>query len=306
MELYMEQPIIRYKAPADRTPDTQYRDALKRILTEGIDVMPIHGEAAKMVVGIQLRYPMANGFPVITERDITGPFKGALGEHIGFLNGAQTIDELEKYGCPRMFWERWVTKEKCAIFDLPEGDLGTASYGAVWARFPSRDGKPFNQVEHLVRQMKEMPFLRTHRISNWYPPEVIGVKGTRRVVVAPCHGDIHVLAFPHTKELIVHHYQRSGDFPVGVAFNIIQYAAFGMMLAQVLGYTFRELVHTVSDAHLYESQIPFVEELISREPTAFPTVTLDPSITNIFDFRREHFTLADYHPHPKMKIPTPT
>jgi thymidylate synthase len=289
----------------ERTPDFQYQKALEKILREGRDVKPIHGEKAKMIVGIQLRYDIDNGFPVITERDMSGPFfKGAIGEHVAFLNGARTQAELEAFGCK--WWSKWVTKEKCDIFGLPTGDLGDGSYGAAWATFPTKEGTPFNQIAHVVQQIKERPYLRTHFISPWIPQYTIQHEGlTRKVVVAPCHGWIHVLCYPETKELSIHHFQRSGDFPVGVPFNMIQYAAFGMMIAQLTGYTFKEIVYTFSDAHIYESQYPFVEELLKREPKPFPTVTLDTSIINIFDFRPEHFTMTDYVGHPKMIIPTP-
>lgn len=103
----------------------------------------------------------------------------------------------------------------------------------------------------------------------------------------------------------MHHFQRSGDMPTGIPFNIIQYAAFTLMVAQYMDYTPRELVFTVSDAHIYERQYANVEELIKREPKKLPTVTLDPSIKNILDFRPEHFKLADYDPHPAMKVSTP-
>jgi thymidylate synthase len=288
-----------------RTPDTQYQDLLRKIMKEGRVVTPIHGEKAKMLVGQQLRYSMDNGFPVITERDLSGPlFRGALAEHVAFLNGARTQKQLEAFGCK--WWDRWVTKERTAIFNLPEGDLGDGSYGAAWASFPTKEGEPFNQIKHLVQQIKERPYLRTHFVSPWIPQYTLQHEGlTRRVVVAPCHGWIHVLAYPETKELTIHHFQRSADFPVGVPFNMIQYAAFGMMLGQILGYKLADVVYTFSDIHIYESQYEKVEELLAREPKRLPTMTLDPSVKDIFEFRPEHFTLSDYDPHPKMGIPTP-
>jgi thymidylate synthase len=294
-----------YKPLQDRTPDRQYQDILRKILREGREVKPIHGEKAKMLVGVQLRYDMSNGFPVITERDMSGNFfKGALAEHIAFLNGARTQAELEKFGCK--WWSKWVTKEKCAIFGLEEGDLGDGSYGAAWATFPTKEGKPFNQIANVVKQIKERPYLRTHFVSPWIPQYTLQHSElTRKVVVAPCHGWIHILAYPETKEITIHHFQRSGDFPVGVPFNLIQYGAFGLMIAQLTGYTFKDIVYTFSDAHIYESQYEKVEELLKREPKKFGTVTLDQNITNIFDFRPEHFTLTDYEAHPKMLIPTP-
>ena len=302
------------KPPSERTPDTQYRDLLQKIMEEGVEVSPIHGtlagnkggEKAKMLVGQQLRYKLENGFPVITERDLSGSmFAGALAEHIAFLNGARTQEQLEKFGCS--WWKKWVTKEKCDIFGLPEGDLGDGSYGAAWASFPTKEGEPFNQIENLVKQIKERPYLRTHFISPWIPQYALQHSGLRRkVVVAPCHGWIHVLAFPETKELVVHHFQRSADFPVGVPFNMIQYAAFGMMLGQILDYSLKEVVYTFSDIHIYESQYEKVKEILVREPRRLPTVSIkDKNIKDIFEFRPEHFQLSDYEPHEKMCIPTP-
>lgn len=290
---------------SDRTPDTQYQDALRRIMEEGEDVPVIQGGSARRVVGLQLHYNIDNGFPVITERDLSGNlFKGAIAEHVAFLNGARTQAELEKFGCK--WWSRWVTKEQCAKFNIPEGDLGDGSYGAAWTNFPTKEGKPFNQIEHLMTQLKERPFLRTHFVSPWIPQYTLQHSGlTRKVVVAPCHGWIHVFANEAKKELRIHHFQRSSDFPVGVPFNIIQYSAFGLMVAQLMGYALKEVVYTFSDAHIYESQFDLVKELLSREPRRLPTVTLASNVPDIFTFRPEHFTLTDYEPHPKMGIPTP-
>jgi thymidylate synthase len=93
--------------------------------------------------------------------------------------------------------------------------------------------------------------------------------------------------------------------PVGVPFNMIQYAAFTLMIAQILDYTPVEYLHTISVAHIYEGQCSYVEELLKREPRRLPTVTLDPTIKEILDFRPGHFTLTDYEPHEAMTVPTP-
>lgn len=251
-----------------------------------------------------MRFDMTNGFPLITERDLSKLVKGALAEHFAFLHGARTQKELEDWGCK--WWDRWVTAERCAIFKLPPGDLGPGSYGPAWTAFPTSEGEPFNQILEVIKQIQERPYLRTHMITTWIPQYAIQHSGrTRKVVVAPCHGTMHILVYPETKEISLHHMQRSGDMPVGVAFNLIQYASFLLMIGQILGYTPKELIYTVSDAHIYESQYPLVEELLKREPKRLPTMTLDPSIKNIMDFRPEHFTLSDYDAHPAMKIPTP-
>lgn len=273
----------------------------------GKETVVIQGQKAKTLMGHLLRFPMANGFPIITERDMSGKFfRAALGEHIGFLHGARTHEELKRFGCP--YWHRWVTEEKCAAFGLPAGDLGDASYGVAWTQFPTTEGPPFNQILGAVEVAKKMPLLRTNHITSWIPHYIHTVQGfERRVVVAPCHGDIYIRCFPETRELVITHVQRSADSPVGLAFNLIQYAAFGMMFAQVIGYTFTELVYFIVDAHIYEMQYPHVATLLEREPRKFPTVTLNPDISDILAFRPEHFELSpdSYDPHPAMEIPTP-
>jgi len=110
------------KPYADRTVDTQYQELLSRILKTGREVHPIQGGMSKMVMGHQMRFDMKNGFPLITERDMSGPFlKAALGEHIAFLNGARTQEELESFGCK--FWDRWVTKENVRYLVCPRVTL---------------------------------------------------------------------------------------------------------------------------------------------------------------------------------------
>lgn len=294
------------KPVIERTVDWQYHHLLRKILEEGVDVKPIQGEGSRMLLGAQMHFDLANGFPMITERDLGGRFMvGALGEHFAFLHGARTQEELKAFGCA--WWKKWVTKERCDIFGLPEGDLGPGSYGPAWTAFPTSEGEPFNQIEHVVKQIKERPNLRTHIISPWIPQYTLQHSGIppRKVVVAPCHGYLHILVFPETKQLSVHHFQRSGDVPVGVVFNIIQYAAFTMMIAQATGYTPKELVYTISDAHIYESQFEHVKQLLDREPRVFPTMLMDSTVTDLLDFRPEHFTITDYTPHEAMIIPTP-
>ena len=294
-----------YKDPQDRVPDSQYQDFLRKIMEEGEEVKPIQGEKAKRLIGAQLHYKLENGFPIIGERDMSGGMiRGAIAEHIAFLNGARTQAELEEFGCK--WWDRWLTKEQCAKFGLEEGDMGDGSYGAAWTNFPTSEGEPFNQIENISEQLEELPFLRTHFISPWIPQYTIAGEGKdRKVVVAPCHGWVHLLTNPEKKELTLHHFQRSGDIPVGVPFNMIQYGAMGLMAAQAIDYTLKEVVFTFSDAHIYESQYEYVKELISREPKKLGTVSLSRTCENIKDYRPDDFILTDYEAHPAMRIPTP-
>jgi thymidylate synthase len=127
--------------------------------------------------------------------------------------------------------------------------------------------------------------------------------------VAPCHGWVHIHINPDLGTLSLHHFQRSADAPVGLVFNLIQYAALTMMLAQVLGYRAHTLVYTTSDTHIYRRQMDDVLTLTSVQPQALPTVTFTEEgsqVRDLFAFRPQHFTVADYVPqNGRMKIWTP-
>jgi thymidylate synthase len=117
---------------------------------------------------------------------------------------------------------------------------------------------------------------------------------------------IFVSVDTESREISMNHIQRSGDVPVGVAGNLVQYSALLLMLAQVTGYRAKELVYYISDAHIYERQIPDVERLVATEPQKFPKLILDPNVENIFAFRREHFHVEEYEPRlERMNIWTP-
>ena len=284
---------------AERTPNTQYKALLQDILDRGIRSKSQAGTSAENPDGTDcitlfganpMRFDLSNGFPLITERSVKGFWKQAVGEIIGFINGARTQEELESYGCK--FWAAWVTEEKCAKRGLPAGDLGPGSYGAAFHDFPTAEGESFNQFKYIVQQIKERPHLKTHFITPWVPQYTIRVEGRQqKVVVCPCHGWLHIRIL--NNKLNLHMFQRSGDVPIGVPSNMIQYAALTMMLAQATGYEPGEYVHTISDAHIYVDQIDAVEEILKRETHPFPTVTLTNDTTDLFAFRNTDFVLGD-------------
>jgi len=287
------------KPYAERTTNTQYKALLQDILDRGIRSKSQAGTSAENPDGTDcitlfganpMRFDLSNGFPLITERSVKGFWKQAVGEIIGFINGARTQEELESYGCK--FWAAWVTEEKCAKRGLPAGDLGPGSYGAAFHDFPTAEGESFNQFKYIVQQIKERPHLKTHFITPWVPQYTVRVEGRQqKVVVCPCHGWLHIRIL--NNKLNLHMFQRSGDVPIGVPSNMIQYAALTMMLAQATGYEPGEYVHTISDAHIYVDQIGAVEEILKRETHPFPTVTLTSDTTDLFAFRNTDFVLGD-------------
>ncbi len=296
-----------YKPFSERVPDTQYRDLLKNILANGEFGETRQGPRAKTIIGAQMRFKLANGFPVITDRSIKSFWQKPIGELCAFINGARTREQLAEFGCT--WWDAWTSEEKTKKRGLEPGDIGPGSYGAAFHDFPTADGGSFDQFKHLVEQINEFPEMRTHFVTPWIPQYIVrGVGKLQKVTIAPCHGWIHVRIF--NDKLHLHMFQRSGDVPIGVPSNMIQYAALALMLEHLTGFEAVEYVHTISDAHIYEDQIEYLTEMLEREPLRLPTVVLSEEgkkVTDIHDFRMEHFELSDYEPHPSIpKIPVAT
>ncbi len=321
--------MIEYLPFENRTVDTQYEDLLRAIFGRGKDKKPIHAtlkentlkghEYAREYTGKAccLEYDLKNGFPIFGCRDLRELVTGAIGELSGFLNGVHTLDELTSYGCPKHFWKSWVTKEKCDIFDLKEGDLGDGSYGPALRAFPTPgrfmndQSDSFDQLSAINDTMEFCPASRTIMLTTWIPHLALGSniqKFPRKVAVAPCHGTFfHVHVFPELNEMEVTCVQRSADTPVGLQFNIAQWCTLGLVLSMIHGLKFTKFTYFISSAQIYDIQFDFVHKLLGREPRKFPTVTLHPDKHYEFpwELRKEHLRIEDYEPHPWFTIPTP-
>jgi thymidylate synthase len=296
-----------YKPLAARRPDVQYRERLRATLasTDYVQDTPqdegartLFGELAPMV------FPVSNGAPFITERDISDHWRAGIGELLGFINGATTHETLSReYGVT--WWKRWVTEAKCKKIGVPAGDIGPGSYGGAFHDFPMPDGSGFNQISHLVRQLRnpDMHKRRTIFVSPWIPFYNGWGDGLQKATVSPCHGWMHFRVMEG--KLRLHMFQRSADLPTGVPFNMVQYFAFLLAVAQVTGLEPAKYCHSFSDAHIYDRQVDNVHLLMKRERRAFPVLRLDPGVQKIEDFRPHHFVLEEYTPHPAMAMPTP-
>lgn len=299
-----------YLPHPERRPGRQYSNLLREILDHGVRVETKQGDGARALAGHAMRFPIAHGASVITERSIASFWQKAVGELCAFINGARTLDELAAFGCD--WWGPWATEEKCRSRGLEPGDLGPGSYGHAFRNFTTDldgDDPGFDQLPHLIRKLKDLPLDRTAVLSPWVPNANVRDASTKsRNTIAPCHGWIHAFVLDGNLRLI--HNQRSGDCPVGVPSNMVQYCALGLMIEQLTGYPFVEYVHWIQYAHIYESQVEHVEAMLDRGPRPLPTLRLTDAgraVEDIHDFRAEHFTLSDYDPHPPIaRIPVLT
>jgi thymidylate synthase len=299
----------KYRPYEERTALEQYKALLKDILENGKDnpCAMVDGNTGEPLytkerLGVVTRFDvLKDGAPIITERDISGFYKSAIGELFAFINGARTQEELEQFGCK--WWKSWLTEKKCAKRGLETGDLGPGSYGAAFHDFPTKDGESFNQFAEIIKQMKERPELKTHLITPWIPNYTIRNQDhTQKVVVCPCHGWIHFNIIDDKLNMTM--YQRSCDTVVGLPSNWAQYTALLLAMSNVMGLEPGEFVHMISNAHIYSNTFETAETILSREAAPFPTLKVVNNHDSIFDYRKDDFALEDYHPKEKiLKIP---
>jgi len=270
----------------------QYLELVDHVLKNGQKKTDPQKVGNIAVCGYQMRFNLDDGFPLLTTRSMKGSWKAMVYELLWFLSGSTKVQDLNKNGVH--VWDIWATPEICEPLGLETGDLGPV-YGKQWRAFNGGGEKPVDQIANLIRDLKSNPDSRRLVVTAWNPVDV------DKVFVAPCHC---FYKFFHAQgELSLHVFQRSADVPIGVPFDIAEYALLLMMVAQVTGLRPKELVYTLSDTHIYLDQIEVVKELLTREPRKLPRVKINPDVKDIFDFKFEDFTLEEYDPHPPLKIP---
>jgi thymidylate synthase len=257
----------------------QYHDLLKRILNEGVQKSDRTGTGTISIFGHQMRFDLSEGFPLMTTKKLH--VKSIIHELLWFLAGDTNIKYLRDNGV--RIWDEWANES---------GDLGPV-YGYQWRSWHTPDGRVIDQIANVVEQIKKNPDGRRHIVTAWNPGDV------DKMALPPCHCLFQF--YVADGKLSCQLYQRSADVFLGVPFNIASYALLTMMVAQVCGLRPGEFVHTFGDVHIYNNHFDQVRLQLSREARPLPKMEIDPTVTDIFAFRYDHFTLVGYDPHPAIK-----
>ena len=257
----------------------QYLDLLQHVLDNGTDKSDRTGTGTRSVFGYQMRFNLADGFPVLTTKKLH--LKSIIHELLWFLAGDTNIRYLKENGV--RIWDEWADEN---------GDLGRV-YGAQWRSWRGANGETVDQIANVVRQIRQTPDSRRLIVSAWNPAEVDDM------ALPPCHALFQF--YVANGKLSCQLYQRSADIFLGVPFNIASYALLTMMVAQVCGLQAGEFVHTLGDAHLYQNHLEQARLQLTREPRALPRMHINPDVRDIFAFKFDDFTLSDYDPHPHIK-----
>lgn len=272
----------------------QYHDDLRTILEFGEESSDRTGTGTVSYFGLQTRYRLADGFPLVTTKKLH--LRSIIHELLWFLSGDTNISYLKENGVS--IWDEWADEN---------GDLGPV-YGRQWRAFPALEpiadpkigapaftGRSVDQIAQLIDTIATSPDSRRLVVSAWNPGDL------PRMALPPCHAlwQVRIL----NGHLHLQLYQRSADMFLGVPFNIASYSLLLAMLAHVTGYKPGEFIHTIGDAHIYSNHMEQVKLQLSRTPKPLPKLRIIRDVGSIFDFRYEDFEFVGYDPDPAIRAP---
>ena len=258
-----------------------YLELLRDVLEHGAVKADRTGTGTRSVFGRQLRFDLREGFPLLTTKKLH--LRSIVHELLWFLQGDTNVRYLQenKVG----IWDEWADAD---------GELGPV-YGKQWRRWSAPDGGEIDQMKWVVEEIKRNPDSRRLIVSAW------NVADLPRMALMPCHALFQF--YVADGRLSCQLYQRSADIFLGVPFNIASYALLTHMVAQVTNLGVGDFVHTFGDLHLYSNHLEQAREQLARAPLPPPRLELDPSVTDLFDFRYEHIHIRDYQSHAAIRAP---
>jgi thymidylate synthase len=261
---------------------------MRHVATHGVAKADRTGTGTRSVFGYQMRFDLSEGFPLITTKKVH--VKSIVYELLWFLRGDGNARWLQERGVT--IWDEWAK---------PDGDLGPV-YGVQWRSWPTPSGGHIDQIAEVVRQLRTNPDSRRIIVSAW------NVAALGEMALMPCHAFFQFYVAPAQAagaraRLSCQLYQRSADIFLGVPFNIASYALLTHMLAQQCDLDVGDFIWTGGDCHIYDNHAEQVREQLSREPFAYPTLSIRRRPDSIFHYEFDDFAFVDYRHHPAIKAP---
>ncbi len=246
------------------------------------------GTGTKSVFGHQMRFDLAEGFPLVTTKKVH--IKSIVLELLWFLRGDGNARWLQERGVT--IWDEWAR---------PDGDLGPV-YGVQWRSWPTPDGGHIDQIAQVLETLRSNPDSRRMIVSAW------NVADLPKMALLPCHAFFQFyVAPPHAPgargQLSCQLYQRSADIFLGVPFNIASYALLTHMVAQQCDLDVGDFIWTGGDCHIYSNHVEQVELQLSRSPYPYPTLRIRRRPPTLFDYEYDDFEFVDYRHHEAIKAP---
>lgn len=270
--------------------DLALKSNLSNVIKNGVweegAVRPVWSDGTpaytKKVFGVVNHYDIDEGLPLITLRKTA--WKSALKEALWiYQDKSNDVDLLEeKYNVK--YWRDWTNEQ---------GNLGTA-YGSRIAQQNKYKEGYFDQIDRLIFDLKNNPYSR-RMLTNMYDHNTL-----HDMTLYPC---AFLTMWDYDGEkLNMSLVQRSSDFTVAGAINIMSYIFLQHMVAQATGYKVGKFVHFINNLHIYDRHLNYASELIQKESLGTPKLVIDDSIKNFYDFKPEHFEIENYQHHGTEKL----
>lgn len=267
--------------PTARPVRHQYEDLLRHVYFHGAEKSDRTGTGTKSVFGHQMRFDLAEGFPLVTTKKVH--LKSIILELLWFLRGDSNVRWLQERGCT--IWDEWAAED---------GSLGPV-YGVQWRSWPTPGGGHIDQIQQVIDTLKTNPDSRRILVSAWNVAEL------DQMALMPCHALFQF--YVADGKLSCQLYQRSADIFLGVPFNIASYALLTHMVAQQCDLQVGDFIWTGGDCHLYNNHLQQVQTQLARAPYPYPTLHIQRRPQSLFDYTLEDFVVADYQHHAPIKAP---
>jgi thymidylate synthase len=293
---------------SENKEEKQYLDLIQEIISEGFEEVGRNG-TTRSIFGRSMRFSLKDDkIPILTTKKVA--WKTCLKELLWFIKGETNTKILKDQGVH--IWDANTSREFLDSRGLklyPEGIAGPI-YGYQWRNFGASyncftgkqltDNHPFNgvdQLEQIIEQLKNPETRNSRRLimSAWNPKQL------DQMALPPCHVMCQFNVHSGNK-LSCALYQRSGDFPIGIPFNIASYSFLTHLIAKHCGLEAYELVHFVGNCHVYDDHIEPIKEQLTREPYQFPTLSIKELRENINDYQLEDFEIINYQSHDLIKM----
>ncbi len=259
----------------------QYLALMSHVNEHGVDKDDRTGTGTKSVFGWQMRFNLAEGFPLVTTKKVHT--KSIIHELLWFLKGETNVRYLRENGVS--IWDEWAD---------PTGELGPV-YGYQWRTWPAPNGESIDQIAELMTRLRKDPDSRRLIVSAW------NVADLPKMALAPCHAFFQF--YVAQGKLSCQLYQRSADIFLGVPFNIASYALLTEMIAHQCDLEVGDFIWTGGDCHLYANHMDQVRTQLAREPHPMPRLKILRKPASIFDYTYEDFVIEGYQSHAAIKAP---
>ncbi len=264
-----------------------YCDLVRDVLAHGVEKSDRTGVGVISLFGMQKRYDLRQGFPLLTTKKIN--FSAIVRELLWFLRGSTNInDDLAQY---TPIWNAWADAN---------GDLGPI-YGYQWRKWEKfYEEKPGNfrkghidQIHNVLTQLRTTPHSRRMIVTAWNPADI------SKMALPPCHSFFQLSVSGNRLDLQL--YQRSADIALGVPYNIASYSILLTLFAQEAGYEPGFFIHTLGDAHIYLNHKEALLRQMEREPYPLPRLLVEKKPFDSITY--EDITLTGYTHHPFIFFP---